>query len=483
MSVFDLLAPRKNWTDFVVNSVDTKTLVAETVTIDDLVVDDLTTNLLTLNNQMAVPNAPVNATSFWSSGNGNLSQTDEFGATVQYTTLPPAGSYVVGSSPSVVGNLPSYDSLTGNSVSDSGIASSNIFLADGSVSATGNFDLDSNEIKNVAAVRTVNGVNIGSSALSNLGIAIGDNSIAGNGASTAVGNSASASGFGSSAFGYSSVCSTNNSMALGLSSNNSGVGGLAIGRNATNSAIDGISIGTGSNCSSQNSICIGNGAIVSAGSSISIGLNANNSVANSCLIGNSSITNIRPNNNGNCDLGVNSTNRFNNAYLNGCFIGTSNRPVDVGLFSQYTDINVNNTVNEISITSGSAVGSLIFGPTPLGAMFDFSLSFVVSSVAGDSLDIRWYTNAGLLFTNSLIIPALSTDLPVTIFTKVIVRNGNINVTSTSEISGVVATIVGSSIVYDRTVNNTWNVTAQWGANVNQMTVGMFNVKGSYSNTA
>src|SRR5436190_20661068 len=130
MSVFELLAPRKNWTDLAVSSLDATTLVADTFVVSDITADDISTNLLTLNNQLSVPNAPINSTSFFSSGSGNLSQTDEFGTTVTYSTIPPAGSYVVGTAPSVVGNLPSFNNITADGISDSGIASSNVFLAD-----------------------------------------------------------------------------------------------------------------------------------------------------------------------------------------------------------------------------------------------------------------------------------------------------------------------------------------------------------------
>lgn len=47
-------------------------------------IDQLNTNLLTLNNQGSVPNAPINATNFFSNGSSNLLQTDNLGNTVNY---------------------------------------------------------------------------------------------------------------------------------------------------------------------------------------------------------------------------------------------------------------------------------------------------------------------------------------------------------------------------------------------------------------
>ena len=497
-------------------NIQCNTLNANAANITDMVVVDLSSDLITLNNQVSVPNAPLLATSFWSSGTGNLSQTDSTGSVVTYATMPVAGGYVVGSSPSVVGNLPSYDNVSGDGVSDSGIASSNLFLADGSVAMTGHLDMDSHDLNSVRNIQPAGDILIGTGATSSSpgsNVVIGDNNTVSNIESVSIGPNCTNDGFQSTVIGPGSICGAGNfSVCIGRSANASGAADIVLGQSANSTsnsivigsaaqggALNSVTLGRNANCtnagdqqvsigfsavgSASGAVCVGSSSAVSAQNGIALGAGANNSVANTCLIGNSSIANIRPSNSSLCDLGVDVTNRFANLYADGCLLGSSNRPVDVGLFSQYADVNVNNTVVETTMVSGSAVGSLLLNPSPLGAMLDFSVSMLVTSVAGDNLDIRWYTNAGILFTNNLTIAALSTNVPVTINTKAVVRNGTLYVSSTSEISGNVATIVGNAIVYDRNVNNQWNLTAQWGANVNQMSVGLLNLKGSFSSTS
>ncbi len=63
-------------------------MTTNTANISTLDVHDLVADLLTLNNQVSVPNAPINATSFFSSGLGNLTQTDPLGSTVTYGATP-----------------------------------------------------------------------------------------------------------------------------------------------------------------------------------------------------------------------------------------------------------------------------------------------------------------------------------------------------------------------------------------------------------
>ena len=461
----------KPWLNIKCNDLQSVTLEADTVVIQDLEVQDLSTNVLTLVNQASVPNPAVGAMALFTSDPGGvLSSTDPLGTTVQYATVPPVGAYVVGSSPSVVGNLPSYSNLTGDGVSDSGIASSNVFLADGSVSMTGNLDVDSHEVLNVLAIRTPN-----------TGVIFGSLASAGGNSTTAIGNDANGSAsLGGTCVGRLSTCSANNCCAYGISSTASAVGATSIGRNSQAIASNSISLGASSNSSGADSIAIGSTAIASAQNSISLGNAANNVDVGTCLIGHNTISNIRPNNDNVCDLGT-SSNQFKNLNYAGWLNGGV-RPAYVSMYSTYDDTTVNNTVIETNISNtGMSVGSLtVAANQPLGSSLVFNLCMNVSSVAGDTLDIRWYTNAGLLFTNNLVIPALAVNLPVLIQTYVTIRNGALHVCSNSTISGLVSTIIDSSIVYDRTIANAWTVTAQWGANVNQLTCGSVNLNSGFS---
>ena len=48
----------------------------------------------------------------------------------------------------------SFNGTSGDIIKDSGIAQSNLFLKDGSVTATGNFNMGTKEITNISAIST-----------------------------------------------------------------------------------------------------------------------------------------------------------------------------------------------------------------------------------------------------------------------------------------------------------------------------------------
>lgn len=165
----------KPWLNIVANSIKTKSLETDTA-----IIPEISSDLLNLNNQISVPNAPIGSTSFFSSGSGNLSQTDELGNTVEYVTTDFVGDYlpldgsqpmqgsiqmagynisnvqnIIGSvktnpvnnlttsnaSSVVDGDVPVFDLTTGKVIKNSSIASSNLLLADGSVLMTGDLNL------------------------------------------------------------------------------------------------------------------------------------------------------------------------------------------------------------------------------------------------------------------------------------------------------------------------------------------------------
>jgi hypothetical protein len=107
-------------------------IVCNTLDANKITPTEIETNLLTLDNQVGVPNAPINATNLWSSGIGNLSQTDDSGSTVTYATTAFVGDY-----------LP----------------------RDGSLPMTGDLDLDSNDIVNVNNLNTSGKIGIGKSSV------------------------------------------------------------------------------------------------------------------------------------------------------------------------------------------------------------------------------------------------------------------------------------------------------------------------------
>lgn len=108
----------KPWLNIICNQLDANKITPT----------EIETNLITLDNQVGVPNAPINATNLWSNGIGNLSQTDDSGTTVTYATTAFVGDY-----------LP----------------------RDGSLPMTGNLDLNSNSIININNLNTSGTVGIG----------------------------------------------------------------------------------------------------------------------------------------------------------------------------------------------------------------------------------------------------------------------------------------------------------------------------------
>lgn len=332
---------------------------ADIANINDIVVQDLSANLLTLNNEVSVPNAPVLATSFWSSGSGNLSQTDPLGVTVTYTTSGMMANAVLSNgAPSVTGDLPFYDDLTGKLVSDSGIAASNVFLANGSVNMTGNLNMNSHNLNNVALIQPSAGVLFGTGASSS------------NANEVVIGNGASAS--------------NQNSVVLGQSASD-GVGGMF-------------------------GIAIGSGAVANNTSSICIAANTTNSNAETAIIGDNGFTDISSNSLI-CNLGQ--TNPFQNLHLSGAILPTG----DVLFGNSISDIlpgsnvligdSASSTNNNVVCIGPSAsvqgFQSIAIGPNASsGGGGNFSIVIGRNAVASGAADIVLGQSAGSTSTGIVI---------------------------------------------------------------------------------
>lgn len=313
MSISTLLnsgVNNKNWLKLNADSVSVRQLDADIANIADVVMDDISANLLTLNNQVGVPNAPVNSTTFFSSGQGNLSQVDELGAVVEYLTVD-SGPYVPIS---------------------------------GSVAMTGNLNMGTHDLTNVNNILTTSPtVTIGNSNTnpSYGSVCVGANNTVSSGALSLV--YGYNNNMGGSANGQNIVYGNNNT-----DSNSTG-GSFIYGFNNTN--------GTGSRnmiYGRDNKILDGvNDAVI-------IGFNGTNSTSNSVLFQNAT-SNIRSRNNNTCDLGVLGTNQFNNVYANNF---TSNGAVTVGssatslsLGSSTVGASIPCTNTSTSVSTGSLVTS------------------------------------------------------------------------------------------------------------------------------
>jgi hypothetical protein len=359
-------------------------------------------------------------------------------------------------------------------------------------------DMNANQILNALRVAFSGGVQVaaGATTADPSNVAVGPNAIAngigsvsmGDGAQsqgnncTAVGHDAHSNFLSGTAIGNATLITGNNGTAVGDSSgaftggaafganaNASGQASSSIGPSSTSAGLQASALGNGSSAAGNQSVAIGNNASASVTASIAIGDGAVNAAANTCLIGDVAIANIRPNNNATCDLGTSAA-EYKDVWLSNGARG----PLAVASnYSTYADTTCNNTVAETDISSsGSAVGSLTLAAgQPLGMIYSLNLCMVATSAAGDTLTIRVKVNGGLLYSHVLTIPALSVALPITISARITIRNGNVHVCSLSNQNGTQAFLVSSAIVYDRTISDTWSVTAQWGANVNQLTCG------------
>jgi hypothetical protein len=265
------------------------------------------------------------------------------------------GIYVQQSGSSVVGNLTEYSGA--NQISDSSIAASNVFLADGSVQATGTFDMNSNQLANVSFLNTINATAIvsngGSSTTNNLalfsdpsGKTIADANISASNVFLADGSVAITGDVDMGNYSLTNAAAitfNTDLIMLGTGASDTGNNAVLIGTNASIGAGSNVCIGNNASIdANNNSTVIGQGASSSGGGNcvvlgayasgtdeacMAIGSGAVNTVTHTCLIGDSGINNIRPNSS-TCDLGT-SGQPFQSLYASGSVVGpTTSRTVD-----------------------------------------------------------------------------------------------------------------------------------------------------------
>lgn len=145
--------------------------------------------------------------------------------------------------------------------------------------------------------------------------------------------------------------------------------------------------------------------------------------------------------------------------------------VDASLFSSYSNVSVNNTIAETSLTSGSLLGTkTLQDPLAIGMMIDFKIYLSTTSVAGDTLTIRIKSGATTLHTIAMTIPAGAASLVSKLNGTMIVQAATIQINSENFTSNVSDKLQASNAAFNPNVTNTLEVTAQWGANVNSCTM-------------
>ena len=267
---------------------------------------------------------------------------------------------VTGPASAVNNDLCSFN-ITGKIIQDSGILATNLFLKDGSVTATGNFNMGTKEINNFAALRPQNtNLNIGNTttmpASSNGTINIGD-------FTTSTGDS-------SVNIGLSNIARAN-SVAIGKETV-AGVGATVIGyRSSCGTRADTIVIG-------RDNLSFGaNGADI-------IGVNQSNSTSNSLLLGNGLYANIRASG-AVCDLGTSAI-PFQTLYSNASVAGTANSRLTNDIVSNTSTGVLNNIVSFVSDKviedSGITAASITGGPFLPLAGGTMNLGVTINANAG-----------------------------------------------------------------------------------------------------
>ena len=197
---------------------------------------------------------------------------------------------VTGPASAVANRLVAFDGTTGKIIKDTNILSDDIFLRTGTVAATGNFNMNNNELQNVKAIRPIaSNVNIGNSTSLSFGgigqVVIGDGGTSTGLYSVGVGLTHIARTMGV-AIGKSAIC---------------GNGGVIVGYQSVTNQADVIHIG-------RDNFSNALGADI-------FGVSQTNSQTNLLLLGNGAYTNTRANG-AVCDLGT-SVVPFKDIYSNG----------------------------------------------------------------------------------------------------------------------------------------------------------------------
>ena len=166
-------------------------------------------------------------------------------------------------------------------------------------------------------------------------------------------------------------------------------------------------------------------------------------------------------------------------------IRVRNSPVAVGLYSGYTDIAVNNTTTETSLTpSTGAIGSTFLqAPQPLWMTISTSFTVVVRSVAGATLTLRLKNGATILLSLPVVVPASSNDLPILVVFNTVIRAISAASSGTAQIAAVLPAVNTKTAEFTRTVGNTLSVTAQWSAGTSTLTMTQLTMDSTFRNGA
>lgn len=344
------------------------------------------------------------------------------------TWSSPGGSGDVnGPASAVDSNLASYDGITGKLIKDSAIASSNVFLADGSVPMTGDINVDSNEIKGTYRY-----------LFDETNVLLGDVKSGSNRSAIVIGNGSgniTAAGVSNIFIGLNiapTLTSGNSNVGLGSGSLNvltSGSDNLCLGSAAGSgitsggrNTLIGPSAGIGITSSSSN-ICIGyNSNVGGIGviDSVAIGENAIANNTGEVVFGSGQFIRIRAGTSSSCDLGSISES-FKHIYGAVTALKSATTSVDVSASPAPTVGQVLKATSSTTATwQTDALGGDVVGPASAVdsnlASYNTTTGKLIKDSAIPQADVFLRTGA-VAMTGSIRAPNGTTALPSYSFTN------------------------------------------------------------------
>lgn len=406
--------------------------------------------------------------------------------------------------PVSAGNIPFFNTADGRTLRDIGLSSDKLMLTDGTAIMTGDLDMNNVSIKNTANIRPysdsasdigqdgvfyrtvftrkIQGIERIETRDDDCNVRIGSGTTLTDGGSNVrnvwLGFDQTGSGFGLTMIGDSNTQTTGPGPAYIIGSGNSIDGSDCSIIGGTNNFVNGnrqFSYVNGNSNHVTGSFCVVTGTLNTAAGdeaiifgdnstaqnrAIAIGFSANNDQDDTCLIGGTGILNIRPNSL-TCDLGTRA------APFQSVIAGN----VHTDQYATYADVVVANTTTETDIsTNASSRGSLLYvAPTPLGMIAEVEMAGIASSVAGDTLSIAFQSNGATIFVVPIVVPALSANKVLRLNVRASVRAASLKYYVTGFV-GTSLTNIQDEKAFDPSIDNTFGLTATWGANVNSFTL-------------
>jgi hypothetical protein len=158
--------------------------------------------------------------------------------------------------------------------------------------------------------------------------------------------------------------------------------------------------------------------------------------------------------------------------------------VDTSKFSGTGDFTLASSLVETAIVPSTSIGTLVYpAAQPVGMRIKFSLALLNTSGAGDTLTLRFKSQAGTLLTHAIVVAGGASSLVTKVRGSFVVRTATLSMVTTATQSGLVGTGVTATPAYDPTIANTFSVTAQWGAALSTCVVTQFNAATKFINGA